>query len=123
MNVLSKLNVSHIRVTSALKRLRQEIHKFEANLGDVVRLSQNRRYKTQKKFCLGSRNASPLPTSGILTLHIENDRGIGWPATPWVLQGAVKLMLGALGSDSESAGTSREGVPAHTQESRGGSLL
>lgn len=55
--------------------------------------------------------------SRILTLHIEDDRGIGWPATPWVLQGAVKLMLGALGSDSESAGTSREGVPAHTQQS------
>lgn len=112
VNVLLKLNVSCIPEISALGRLRQEICKFEASLGYVVKLPQN---KTLKTVLLGVQEHLPLPTSGILTLHIENDRGVGWPATPWVLQGAVKLMLGTLGSDSESAGASREGLPTHTQ--------
>lgn len=118
VNVLLKLNVSCIPEISALGRLRQEICKFKASLGYVVR-PQN---KTLKNCFAAGPGTSPLahfslplPTSGILTLHIENDRGVGWPATPWVLQGAVKLMLGTLGSDSESAGASREGLPAHTQ--------
>lgn len=32
-------------------------------------------------------------------------------------------MLGPLGSDSEGAGASREGLPAHTQQSGGAGLL
>lgn len=112
VNVLLKLNVSCIPGISALGRLRQEICKFEASLGYVVRLPQN---KTLQTVVLGVQERLLLSTLGILTLHIENDRGVGWPATPWVLQGAVKLMLGTLGSDSERAGASREGLPAHAQ--------
>lgn len=96
------------------RELKQEIFKFKASLGYVVILPQN---KTLKTVLLGVQECLSPPTSGILTLHIENDRGIGWPATSWVLQRAIKLMLGTLGSDSESAGASREGLPAHTQES------
>lgn len=58
-----------------------------------------------------------LPTSGTLTLHIEDDGGIGWPATVGILHRAVELMLGPMGSDSEGAGASREGLSTHTQQS------
>lgn len=58
VNVLLKLNVSCIPGISALGRLRQEICKFEASLGYIVRLPQN---KTLQTVVLGAQEVSSCP--------------------------------------------------------------
>lgn len=65
----------------------------------------------------------PLVAADILTLHIENDGGVGGPAPACVLQRAVELPLGPLRGDGEGAGAPREGLSAHAQQSGGAGLL
>lgn len=47
---------------------------------------------------------SGAPLRGALTLHVENDGGVGHPPAARVVQGAVELALGPLGGDCEGAG-------------------